>query len=101
LTALLLIEICKDGRPPVSFRVGRIVDLQVLDGDLRRHITGIPEIVLSGVVAADQTYVTRLQPSWHETAVADEKLALPRTSVIGTQIDQVCPVDGGILKGKG
>lgn len=46
------IEIGKNGRPLVVIRMFGIVDLKVFDGDPFRHITGIAEIMLTGIGTA-------------------------------------------------
>ena len=77
-----------------------VVDMKFFDGDPLRHITGVAEIMLSGIGSADQAGAFCPAVSRHENAVADDEFSLPRTSVIRAQIDEVSTVDGGILDGK-
>ena len=74
--------------------------MKVFDGDPYRHITGVAEIMLPGIGSADQAGTCRSAACGHENAVADEEFSLPRTAVVGAQIDKASSVDGGILHGK-
>jgi|GEM_PF-6469057 len=106
----LWIEICKEGGALVVLRVVGIVDMKRFDGDPFRHVGGIAEIVVPRVEAEDQAGIDDgneflLQKGIsvfgrHKHAVAYNDLALPRTAIIATQVDEVRTVDGGILHGQ-
>jgi len=97
----LWIDICKNGRPLVILRMTGVIDMKIFDCDPFRHITGVAEIMLSGIRTADQTGTYRSASCRYENAIADDEFSLPCTSVIAAQVDECPPADGRVLQGKG
>ena len=78
-----------------------IVDTQIFDFDQFRHITGVAEIVQAGIGSADNAGICGFTAGGHENAVADQEFTLPCAAVIGTQVDKIPAINGGVLHGKG
>ncbi len=95
------IKIFKNGRTLIVLRMIRVIDMKIFDDYPFRHKTGIAEIMLPGIGSADQAGTGGSAACWHENAIADDEFSLPRTAVVGAQIDEGSSVDGGILQGKG
>ena len=95
------IEICKNSWPLVILRMIGVVDIKIFNGNPFRHITGVAEIMLTGIRSAYQASTGWTVASGHENAVADNEFSLPCTAVVGAQVDETPSADGGVLHGKG
>ena len=95
----LWIDICKNCGTLVILRMIGVIDMKVFNGDPFWHITGVAEIMLPGIETAYQAGTGRSASGRHENAVADEDFSLPCTAVIAAQVDEVPPVDSGVLHG--
>lgn len=94
------VEICKNGGTVVLHRMFGVVDMESFDGDPFRHITGVAEIMLAGIGSSNQAGADWSAACGHESAVAYEEFSLPRTAVVGAQIDEVPSVYGCVLDGE-
>ena len=95
----LWIECCKNGEALVVRRMIGVIDMKIFDGNPFRHITGVAEIMLTGIGTADQAGIGRSASGRHENTVADEEFSLPCTAVISAQVDEAPSADGGVLHG--
>src|SRR5690606_621851 len=95
----LWIEICENSRPLVIFRMIGVVDFKIFNGDPFRHITGVAEIMLTGIRSVDQGSAGGSAACGHENAVADNEFSLPCTAIVGAQVDEAPSSDGGVLHG--
>lgn len=96
----LRIKICKNSRTLIVGRMFGIIDVKVFDGYPFGHITGVAKIMLSRIGSADYAGSDWFASGWHKSAVADDKLSLPRTAIVRTQIDKASSINFGILHGK-
>jgi len=91
------IKICKNGGALIILRMIGVIDVKRVDGDLVRHITGVPKIMLAGIETADQAGAGLSTSCGHENTVTDNEFSLPCTAIIRSQVDEIPSVDGGIL----
>jgi len=80
-----------------------VVDMQTVDGDVVRHITFIPEIVITGVASLENRcgLGKLLAPVRRPFAVADDEVTVPGGAVVGTEVNHMVAVDLGILHKQG
>src|SRR5690606_30566374 len=95
------VKIRENGGTAIVIGMTRVVDMECIDGDALRHVTGVTEVVLPVVGAADQAGADRFAAGWNKHGVADDDLALPCAAVVGAEIDQTPAVDGGVFDGEG
>ena len=93
----LWIEICENCWSLVSLRMTGVVDVQIFNADPFRHVTGIAEIMVTGIGTTNQAGTDWVATSRYKHTVADNKFSLPGTAIIAAQIDEVPAVDGGIF----
>src|SRR5690606_29852933 len=91
------VEIGKDGRTSVIFRMIGIVDVQIFDDNTFRHVCRVTEIMLPRIGASDQDRTGRSSSCRHENTIADDEFSLPGTAVVGAKINKGSSVKGGIL----
>ncbi|MEX2395923.1 MAG: hypothetical protein WD491_02815, partial [Balneolales bacterium] len=89
LVGHLRIEICKNRGALVIVRMIGIIDMEGFDGDPFWHVSGIAEIMVPRVAAADQAGTDGSASGWHEHAATDNDISLPRTAIIAAKIDEV------------
>ena len=94
------IEICENSRPLVIIRMIRVIDMKIFNGDPFRHITGVAEIMLTGIRSADQGGAGWFAARGHEGTVADNEFSLPCAAIVGAQVDKTSAADGGVLHSK-
>jgi hypothetical protein len=97
----LRIEICENSRPLVILRMIGVVDIKIVNGDPFRHMTGVAEVMLTGIRSTYQASAGSSATCGHENAIADKDFSLPGTAVVGAQVDEAPSADGGVLHGKG
>ncbi len=96
----LWIEICKNSRTLVILRMIGVVDAKIFNCDPFRHITGVAEIMLTGIRTADQAGTGRTAPGRNENTLAYNEFSLPGTAIVGAKINKGPSVDGAILHGE-
>src|SRR5690606_3919587 len=94
------VEIGKDGWTRIIFRMIGIIDMQIFDDNTFRHICSVTEIMLSGIGPADQNRAGRSSSCRHENTIPDNEFSLPRTAIVGAEINKSSSVKGGILHQK-
>ncbi len=79
----------------------RVVDMKIFNGDPFWHVTGVAEIMLTGIRSADQGDAGWSATRGYEGTVADNEFSLPCAAIVGAQVNKTSSADCCVLHGKG